>query len=79
MAYHHLTELGKYHIQYYLDNKFTLRKITIALGQSVSTISREITRYKAAGYSQYTADDKDKIEKVSTKKHTNSKANCCEQ
>ena len=29
------------------------------------TISREITRYKAAGFSQYTADYKDKIEKVS--------------
>ncbi|MBQ9601568.1 MAG: helix-turn-helix domain-containing protein [Neisseriaceae bacterium] len=44
MTYNHLTELGKYHIQCYLDNKFTLRKIAIVLERSVSIISREIAR-----------------------------------
>ena len=56
MADNHLTKLEKYHIQWYLDNKCTLRKIAIALKRTVSTISRKIARCQAAGYSQYTAD-----------------------
>ena len=68
MAYNHLTKLEKYHIQWYLDNKYTLRKIAIALGRNVSTISREIARCQAAGFECYIADYKDKIEKVCTKK-----------
>ena len=47
MAYHYLTRLEKYHIQWCLDNKYTLRKIAIALGWSVSTISRKIDGIKA--------------------------------
>ena len=68
MAYHHLTDLEKYHIQWYLDNKYTLRKIAIALGRSVSTISREIARCEAAGFDRYIADYKDKTEKVINRK-----------
>ena len=68
MAYHHLTDLEKYHIQWYLDNKYTLRKIAIALGRSVSTISREIARCEAAGFDRYIADYKYKTEKVINRK-----------
>ena len=65
MAYNHLTEVERYHIQWYLANDFSLRKIAIALERNVSTISREIARCKAAGFVCYFADYKNKIEKVS--------------
>ena len=68
MAYHHLTERERYHIEIYLNKHFSLRKIAIALGRNVSTISREIARCQAAGFECYIADYKDKIEKVCTKK-----------
>ena len=68
MAYNHLTNLEKYHIQWYLNNDFTLRKIAIALKRNVSTISREIARCKAAGFSVYVADYANKIEKISNRK-----------
>ena len=64
MAYHHLTERERYHIEIYLNKHFSLRKIAIALGRSVSTISREIARCEAAGFDRYIADYKYKIEKV---------------
>ncbi|MBP5789672.1 MAG: helix-turn-helix domain-containing protein [Neisseriaceae bacterium] len=65
MAYNHLTEVERYHIQWYLANDFSLRKIAIALERNVSTISREIARCKAAGFVCYFADYKNKIEKIS--------------
>ena len=65
MAYNHLTEVERYHIQWYLAHDFSLRKIAIALERNVSTISREIARCKAAGFVCYFADYKNKIEKVS--------------
>lgn len=64
MTYHHLTEEEKYHIRWYLDNNFTLRKIAAELGRSVSTVSREIARCKAAGFEFYVADYERRIEKV---------------
>ena len=65
MAYHHLTERERYHIEIYLNKHFSLRKIAIALGRSVSTVTREIARCEAAGFECYVADYKDKIEEVS--------------
>ena len=38
MADKHLTESEKYHIQWYVDNKSTLRKIAIALKRNVSPL-----------------------------------------
>ena len=56
MAYHHLTERERYHIEIYLNKHFSLRKIAIALGRSVSTVTREIARCKMAGFECYIAD-----------------------
>ena len=64
MAYNHLTEIERYHIQWYLENNFSLRKIAIALGRNVSTISREIARCQALGFKCYIADYRSKIEAV---------------
>ncbi|MBR6027111.1 MAG: IS30 family transposase [Neisseriaceae bacterium] len=75
MPYNHLTEEGKYHIRWYLDNGFTLRQIAAVLGRSVSTISREIKRCLSFGFAAYIADYKDKIEKVSKRKAYKLKGN----
>ena len=75
MAYKHLTEEEKYHIRWYLDNGFTLRKIAVELRRSVSTISREIKRCLSFGFATYIADYKDKIEKVSKRKAYKLKGN----
>ena len=68
MAYNHLTEIERYHIQWYLENNFSLRKIAIALGRNVSTISREIAHCLAAGFKCYVADYQSKIETVTNRK-----------
>ena len=68
MAYHHLTERERYHIEIYLNKHFSLRKIAIALWRSVSTVTREIARCEAAGFECYVADYKYKTEKVINKK-----------
>lgn len=64
MVYKHLTEEEKYHIRWYLNNGFTLRKIAAELGRHVLTTSREIARCKAAGFTCYVADYECKIEKI---------------
>ena len=61
IAYKHLTEIERYHIQCYLENNFSLRKIALALGRNVSTISREIAHFLAVGFQCYIADYKSKI------------------
>ena len=68
MAYNHLTETERYHIQWYLENNFSLRKIAIALGRNVSTISREIAHCQALGVKCYIADYRSKIEAVINRK-----------
>ena len=67
MAYNHLTEIERYHIQWYLENNFSLIKIAIALGRNVSTISREIAHCLAAGCQCYIADYQSKIVTVIVK------------
>ena len=61
MAYKHLTEVEKYHIRWYLDKGFTLRKIAVELRRSVSTISREIKLYLSFDFATYITDYKEKI------------------
>ena len=75
MAYHHLTEIERYHIQWYLENNFSLRKIALALGRNVSTISREIAHCLAAGFKCYIADYQSKIEAVINRKTYKLKGN----